>query len=161
MQYEQLQLRSKIKDTVYVDERFTTTHHISTGGCCYKGSHWAKGSYWISWSHHFESFTITSMTLLNITNGCVINHHKYAPLVVSPSRSFPQSWLKTRCKHSVSQQMSLGEQILLTLRSTQVLRLFLVGSYLPILIVLYSVVCVIVSPFCYLFFGNCVVCLSI
>ena len=43
--------------------------------------------------------------------------------------------------------MSLGEQILLKLRSTQVLRLFLVGSYLPILSVLYSVVCIIVSPF--------------
>ena len=57
--------------------------------------------------------------------------------------------------------MSLGEQIWLTLRSTQVLLLFLVGSYLPILSVLYSVVCIIVSRFCYLFFGNCVVCLSI
>ena len=43
--------------------------------------------------------------------------------------------------------MSLGEQILLTLRSTQVLRLFLVGSYFSILSVLYSVVCIIVSPF--------------
>ena len=43
--------------------------------------------------------------------------------------------------------MSLEEQILLTIRSTQVLRIFLVGSYLPILSVLYSVVCIIVSPF--------------
>ena len=43
--------------------------------------------------------------------------------------------------------MSLVEQILLTLRSTQFLRLFLVGSYLPILSVLYCVVCIIVSPF--------------
>jgi hypothetical protein len=43
--------------------------------------------------------------------------------------------------------MSLEEQILLTIRSTQVLRVFLVGSYLPILSVLYSVVCIIVSPF--------------
>jgi hypothetical protein len=43
--------------------------------------------------------------------------------------------------------MSLEEQILLTLRSTQVFRLLLVGSYLPILSVLYSVVYIIVSPF--------------
>ena len=43
--------------------------------------------------------------------------------------------------------MSLEEQILLTLRSTQVLRLFLVGSHLPILSVLYNVVYIIVSPF--------------
>ena len=43
--------------------------------------------------------------------------------------------------------MSLGEQILLTLRSTQVLRLFLVVSYLPVLSVLYCVVCIIVNPF--------------
>ena len=42
--------------------------------------------------------------------------------------------------------MPLGKKILLTLRSTQVLRLFLVGSYFPILSVLYSVVCIIVSP---------------
>jgi hypothetical protein len=53
--------------------------------------------------------------------------------------------------------MLLEEQKLLTLRSTQVLRLFLVGSYLPILSVLYSVVYIIVSPFVIYLFGNYVV----
>jgi hypothetical protein len=43
--------------------------------------------------------------------------------------------------------MLLEEQKLLTLPSTQGLRLFLVVSYLPILSVLYSVVYIIVSPF--------------
>ena len=57
--------------------------------------------------------------------------------------------------------MLLEEQKLLTLQSTQVLRLFLVVSYLSILSVLYSVVYIIVSPFVIYLFGNYVVCLSI
>jgi hypothetical protein len=27
-------------------------------------SYWTKGSYWLSWSHHFESFMIATMTCL-------------------------------------------------------------------------------------------------
>jgi hypothetical protein len=26
-------------------------------GCCKEGNYWTKGSSWLSWSHHFESFT--------------------------------------------------------------------------------------------------------
>jgi hypothetical protein len=29
--------------------------------------YWTKGSYWLSWSHHFESFTIATMTWSTIT----------------------------------------------------------------------------------------------
>ena len=43
--------------------------------------------------------------------------------------------------------MPLEELKLLTLRNTQVLRLFLVDSYFPIISVLYSVVYIIISPF--------------
>jgi hypothetical protein len=43
-------------------------------------SYWTKGSYWLSWSHHFESFT---------------NDHGYVLLVVNTSLSFPHSWLVT------------------------------------------------------------------
>ena len=30
------------------------------------GSYWTKGSYWLSWNHHFESFTVATMTCLTI-----------------------------------------------------------------------------------------------
>jgi hypothetical protein len=33
-------------------------------GCCKQGSYWTKGSSWFSWSYHFESFTVASMTWL-------------------------------------------------------------------------------------------------
>jgi hypothetical protein len=33
-------------------------------GCCLQGSYWTKGSSWLSWSHHFESFTVATMTWL-------------------------------------------------------------------------------------------------
>jgi hypothetical protein len=29
-------------------------------GCCQQGSYWIKGSFWLSWSLHFESFTVES-----------------------------------------------------------------------------------------------------
>jgi hypothetical protein len=33
-------------------------------GCCWQWSYWTKGSSWLSWSHHFESFTFATMTWL-------------------------------------------------------------------------------------------------
>ena len=54
--------------------------------------------------------------------------------------------------------MPLEERKLLTLRSTQVLRLFLVGSYLPILSVLHSVGYIIVSPFVFFIFWQITLC---
>ena len=35
-------------------------------GCCPQGSYWTKGFYWLSWSHHFESFTVVTMTWLTV-----------------------------------------------------------------------------------------------
>ena len=32
--------------------------------CCNQGSYWTKRSYSLSWSHHFDSFTIGTMTWL-------------------------------------------------------------------------------------------------
>jgi hypothetical protein len=56
-------------------------------GYCWQGSYWTKGSSWLSWSHHFESFMFATMSWL--TN---IEYHRYVPLVVNTSRSCPQSW---------------------------------------------------------------------
>ena len=55
-----------------------------------QGSYWTKDSYWLSWSHHFESFTVATMTWLTIQNISVTNDHGYAPVfckdfpVISP-----------------------------------------------------------------------------
>jgi hypothetical protein len=84
-------------------------------GCCYQESYWIKGSYWLSWSHHFESFTVATMTLLTVTES-VTNDHGYVPFVLSTSRSFPHSWLITGFVTRVTWQVPLVEQELLTLR---------------------------------------------
>jgi hypothetical protein len=34
--------------------------------CCYQGSYWTKRSSWLSWSRHFESFTVATMTWLTV-----------------------------------------------------------------------------------------------
>ena len=36
-------------------------------GCCWQGSYQAKGSQCLSWSHHFKSFTVYTMTCLTLT----------------------------------------------------------------------------------------------
>jgi hypothetical protein len=37
-------------------------------GCCYQGNYWTKDYYWLSWSQHFESFTVTTMTWFNVVD---------------------------------------------------------------------------------------------
>ena len=39
-------------------------------GCWYQGIYWTK---WLSWSRHFESFTVATMTLLTVTE-CICNN---------------------------------------------------------------------------------------
>jgi hypothetical protein len=41
----------------FLDRGFLLTVHII---------YWTRGSYWLSWSHHVERFTIATMTLLTI-----------------------------------------------------------------------------------------------
>jgi hypothetical protein len=35
-------------------------------GCCQNGSYWNKGSFWSTWSHHFENITVATMTWLTV-----------------------------------------------------------------------------------------------
>ena len=49
---------------------------------------WTKGSYiLVNWSHHFERFSVSTMTWLTVTNICVANYDEYVQYVVSTSWS--------------------------------------------------------------------------
>ena len=79
------------------------------------GSYWTKGSSWLSWSHHFEGFTIATMTWFTLRNICVTNDHGYVPFVVNTSQSFPHSWLITGFVTRLTRRVPLVEQKPLTL----------------------------------------------
>jgi hypothetical protein len=51
-------------------------------GCCYQRSYWIKGSHWLSWSHHFESF----MTWITDTEYLF---HKWPRLCFTCRKHFP------------------------------------------------------------------------
>jgi hypothetical protein len=74
--------------------------------CCQQGIYWTNGSVWLCWSHHFESFTVATMTLfLPLWNICVTNDHGYVP----------HSWLITGLVTRLTRRVPLVEQTLLTL----------------------------------------------
>ena len=84
-------------------------------GCCQQGSYWTKCSYWLSWNHNFESFTVATMTCLTVTE---YMYHKWSQIYstcLSTSRSFPPLWLTIRVVTRVIQQVPLVEQELPTL----------------------------------------------
>jgi hypothetical protein len=70
-----------------------------------------KGSYWLSWSHHFESFTVATMTWLTPTE---YMYHKWPWICsvchISTSRSFRYSWLVTGLVTRATRRVSLLEQ---------------------------------------------------
>ena len=68
-----------------------------------------------SWSHHFESFTVASMTWWPLWNICVTNDHIYVSLVVCTSQSFPHSWLITGFVTRLTRRVPLVDQELITL----------------------------------------------
>jgi hypothetical protein len=114
---------------------------------------------WLSWSHHFESFTVATLGW-PFWNICVTNDHWYVPLVEITSRSFPHSWLISGFVTGLTQRVPLVEQELLTFRSTLVHPQFLVGF-----VFLDLVLCVSFVEHCFSFstfsFGHCFLCSSI
>ena len=60
--------------------------------------------------HHFESFTVATTTWLTLWNIHVTNDHRYVPLVVSTSRSFPHSRLITGFETRLTRRVPLVEQ---------------------------------------------------
>jgi hypothetical protein len=86
--------------------------------------------------------------------------HKYAPLVVSTSRSFPRSWLITGFVTRLTRRMSLVEKELLTLLEHMSSPSVFSGVRVTRSLVLY--VCFVDRClfFCSFSFGHCVVCSS-
>jgi hypothetical protein len=72
-------------------------------------------AYWLSWSHHFESFTIGNMTWLTVVKYLC---HKW-PRICSICRkhfpSFPHAWLITGFVAKLTRRVLVVEQGLLTL----------------------------------------------
>ena len=54
--------------------------------CILQGSYWTKGSSWLSWSHHFESFTVATMTWLTIMEYLC---HKWPQICSTCRKHFP------------------------------------------------------------------------
>ena len=65
----------------------------------------------LSWSYHFESFTVATMTWLTVTKYLCPN---WPRVVVITIRFFPHSWLITRSVTRVTQRMFYVEQELFT-----------------------------------------------
>ena len=78
-------------------------------------------------------------------NICVTNDHRYVPLVVSTSRSFPHLWLITGFVTRVTRRVPLVEQELLTLPEHLSSPLFLVGFVLLDLLFYMCVFCCCLS----------------
>ena len=66
-------------------------------GCCWQGSYCTKGSHWLSWSHHFESCTVTTMTWLTV---------RFVVIII---RFFPRLWLTTGFVTRVTRRVLLKE----------------------------------------------------
>ena len=78
-----------------------------------------NGSSWLSWRHHFESLRSPPWLDWPLWNICVTKDHGYVPLVANTTRSFPRSWLITGFVTTLTRQVPLVEQELLTLPEHQ------------------------------------------
>jgi hypothetical protein len=115
---------------------------------------------WLSWSHHFESFTVATTTWLTVMEYLC---HKW-PRICSTCRKhfqfFPHSWLITGFVTRLTRRVSLVEQELLALpehlSSPPDLSGFSVTRSL-LLCVCFVDRCL---SFCTFSFGHCVVCSS-
>jgi hypothetical protein len=108
---------------------------------------------YLSWIHHFGSFTVTTMNWLTVmVYICVTNDHGYVPLVVSTHGFFPNSWLIIGFVTRLTRRVPLVEQGLLTLQEHL--------STPPVFIVVRGTrsLALCVYSFC---FGHCVVCPSL
>jgi hypothetical protein len=115
---------------------------------------------WLSWSHHFESFTVATMTWLTVMEYRVTNDHGYVPLVVSTSRSFPHSWLINWFVTRLTRRVPLVEHELPTLPE----HLSSPSVFIGVRVTQSLVLCVCFVnrclSFCTFSFGRCVVCSS-
>ena len=82
--------------------------------CCQQGSYWTKGSYWLRWSHHFQSFTVATMSWLALTEYLF---HKWPRICSTWRNHFTvlSSWLFTGFITRETRRVSLVEQHLRSL----------------------------------------------
>jgi hypothetical protein len=75
-------------------------------GYCQPIRYWTKGSFWWSWSHHFENFTVVTMTWLTFMEYLC---HKWPWIcpTVSTSRYFTHSRFNTGFVARLTLRMSL------------------------------------------------------
>jgi hypothetical protein len=81
-------------------------------GCYWRRSYWTKCSYWLSWSHHFENFTVA--IIFKRYRISVTNDHRYVQFVLIIIWPYPNSWLIIEFETRVTLQVPLVEQELLT-----------------------------------------------
>ena len=93
-------------------------------------------------------------------NICVTNDHRYVPLVVSTSRSFPHSWLITGFVTRLTRRVSLVEQKLFTLPGHLSSSPVFIGVRVTRSLVLYACFVNRCLSFCSFSFGHFVVCSS-
>jgi hypothetical protein len=84
-------------------------------GRCQQGSYWTKGSSWLSWSHHYESFAVATMTWFTVMEYLCLKRPRICSTCRKHLRSFPHSWLITGVVTRLTRQVPLVEQELLTL----------------------------------------------
>ena len=136
-------------------------------------------SSWLSRSHHFERFTVTTMTWLSwpLWIICVTNDHGYVPLVVNTSRSFPHSLLITGLVARVTRLLPPVEHlssppVFSGVRVTWSIALYVcfvdrclsvctfsVGHQLTLCCLFFCLLAIVLSVL--LSFGHCVVCSSV
>jgi hypothetical protein len=111
-----------------------------------KTNHWAKVHHWLSWSQHFESFTVVTMT----------NDHEYVLFVVITIPFFPHPWLVTGFVTRVTCRVPQVEHRLLTLpehlSSPRVLVWFVLVDWS---FVFCAVFCHHCLSFCHFSFSHC------
>ena len=121
-----------------------------------------QGFLWLSWSHHFESFSLATMTWLTVME-CLCHKwpricstcHKHSPILF-----FPHSWLISGPVTRLTRRMPLVEQELLTLPEHLSYYAFS-GVRVTRSLVLCACFVDRCLSFCPFSFGHCVVCPSI
>jgi hypothetical protein len=80
---------------VYIPELVVSIWIFFVEGCCLQGRYWAYGFYWLCLSHHFESFTVDTMTWLTASEYLCHKWPRIGSTRRNTSRLFPHSWLIT------------------------------------------------------------------
>jgi hypothetical protein len=90
-----------------IPELLAPTVFSFIANCCQQRSYWSNVSYWLSWSHHFESFTVSTKTKLTDTE---YRCHKW-PRICSVSGIIIQSFFSFMTYHRISNKSNTTDAI--------------------------------------------------